>query len=140
MHRLYEIFIRACRLFLSKVQNHLDVLFSFPLTDIEYLQSILPKTCRPEFFDYLRHLSTSEITLYAVPEGTVVFPRVPLLRVEGPLPGEFFFVSKSSTVSDSNNVSMKVPVYRNNGEIYQQEKFISLVKSEWGYDNFHNSV
>eukprot|EP00112_Aurelia_sp_Birch-Aquarium-sp1_P023814 Seg725.5 transcript_id=Seg725.5/GoldUCD/mRNA.D3Y31 product="Nicotinate phosphoribosyltransferase" protein_id=Seg725.5/GoldUCD/D3Y31 len=70
--------LQECISFLQKLK--------FTESDIEYLQSILPKTCRREFFDYLRHLSASEITLYAIPEGTVVFPRVPLLRVEGPLP------------------------------------------------------
>ncbi|XP_065062961.1 nicotinate phosphoribosyltransferase-like [Rhopilema esculentum] len=67
---------------ISYLQN-----FKFTESDIEYLQNeVLPKTCKQEFFDYLRNLTTKDVTLYAIPEGTVVFPRVPLLRVEGPLP------------------------------------------------------
>ncbi|XP_071954221.1 nicotinate phosphoribosyltransferase-like [Antedon mediterranea] len=60
--------------------------FKFSDSDITYLKSVLPATTEPEFFDYLHNLDASKITLYAIPEGTVVFPRIPLLRVEGPLP------------------------------------------------------
>src|SRR3954462_13840007 len=38
----------------------------------------------PEFLDYLRRLEWTW-TVDAVPEGTVVFPHEPLLRVTGPL-------------------------------------------------------
>lgn len=64
---------------LKFVQN-----FKFTETDIEYLKTIMPD-CNPEFFDWLNKIDCSEIKLYAVPEGTVVFPREPLIRVEGPL-------------------------------------------------------
>ncbi|XP_033104211.1 nicotinate phosphoribosyltransferase-like [Anneissia japonica] len=60
--------------------------FKFSESDITYLKSVLPSTTEPEFFEYLQNLDASKITLYAIPEGTVVFPRIPLLRVEGPLP------------------------------------------------------
>ncbi len=59
---------------------------SLPLTDIDYLQTVLPPTTEGEFFKYLRNLNTNEVTLRAIEEGTVVFPKVPLLRIEGPLP------------------------------------------------------
>jgi nicotinate phosphoribosyltransferase len=39
-----------------------------------------------EFFNYLSQVSANEVTLYAIPEGSVVFPKVPLIRMEGPLP------------------------------------------------------
>ena len=32
------------------------------------------------FTEYLTSLDTSEVVIYAIKEGTVVFPRVPLLR------------------------------------------------------------
>jgi nicotinate phosphoribosyltransferase len=34
----------------------------------------------------LKELNTKNVTLYAIEEGTVVFPKVPLLTVKGPLP------------------------------------------------------
>ncbi|XP_075776102.1 nicotinate phosphoribosyltransferase isoform X2 [Pelodiscus sinensis] len=37
------------------------------------------------FFDYLRTVDASEVTVSSVPEGSVVFARVPLLQVKGPL-------------------------------------------------------
>lgn len=37
------------------------------------------------FFDYLAGIDCSTIKIYAVPEGSVVFPRVPLIRLEGPV-------------------------------------------------------
>eukprot|EP00794_Sanderia_malayensis_P011772 gene11772-12989_t len=60
--------------------------FKFTESDVEYLKTVLPSSCQEGFFDYLLNLTTKDIKLYAIPEGTVVFPRVPLLRVEGPLP------------------------------------------------------
>ena len=54
--------------------------------DIEYLKSVLPDTTETAFFNYLHKLDTCQVTVYAIPEGTVVFPKTPLLRLEGPLP------------------------------------------------------
>lgn len=59
--------------------------FRYSVSDIEYLKRILP-TVEPAFFDFLSDLTPKDVKVYAIPEGTVVFPRVPLLRVEGPLP------------------------------------------------------
>ncbi|XP_055351332.1 nicotinate phosphoribosyltransferase-like [Paramacrobiotus metropolitanus] len=60
--------------------------FHFSVEDIEYIKSIMPATIEPEFFHYLSEITTKDIKIYAVPEGSVVFPREPLIRVEGPLP------------------------------------------------------
>lgn len=37
------------------------------------------------FFDYLREVDCSDVEVYAIPEGSVVFPKVPLMRIEGPV-------------------------------------------------------
>lgn len=42
-------------------------------------RKILPDSDE-EFFDYVRGLDCSQVKVYGVPEGTIVFPRVPVLR------------------------------------------------------------
>ncbi|KAJ8322167.1 hypothetical protein KUTeg_000638 [Tegillarca granosa] len=60
--------------------------FRFTSSDIEYLKRVLPDHIETEFFDYLGSISTKDVCLSAIDEGTVVFPKVPLLIIEGPLP------------------------------------------------------
>lgn len=55
---------------------------SFPEDSIHYLESL--NTFTPEFIDYLRNFHFSG-EIYAVPEGTVVFPSEPLVRVKAPI-------------------------------------------------------
>ena len=45
----------------------------------------MPKYIENEFFDYLKDLNLNDVKVYAIREGSVVFPRVPLIRVEGPI-------------------------------------------------------
>ncbi len=59
--------------------------FSFSESDITFLREVAMVGCDPGFFAWLATLDCSEVKIFAVAEGTVVFPRVPLLRVEGPL-------------------------------------------------------
>lgn len=59
--------------------------FRFSQSDIEYVKKILPDTAEPEFFDYLETLNGTDLTIEAVKEGSVVFPKVPLLTICGPL-------------------------------------------------------
>ncbi|XP_045774747.1 nicotinate phosphoribosyltransferase isoform X1 [Maniola jurtina] len=59
--------------------------FHYSDSDIEYLVQTLPANIEPEFFEYLKDLTCKDIKLSAIEEGSVAFPRVPLLRVEGPL-------------------------------------------------------
>ena len=58
--------------------------FRFTGSDIDYLRTIMPQS-DPAFFDWLKTIDCSGITLWAMEEGTLAFPRVPMLRVEGPL-------------------------------------------------------
>lgn len=59
--------------------------FRYSDSDIEYLRSVLPREIEEAFYEYLRGLTARDVTLYALAEGSVCFPRIPLLRVEGPL-------------------------------------------------------
>jgi nicotinate phosphoribosyltransferase len=58
--------------------------FQFQDEDIDYLRSIMPH-CEAAFWVYLRGLDCSEVKIFAQQEGALVFPREPLIRVEGPL-------------------------------------------------------
>ena len=57
------------------------------ISDISYLKTVMPSTVEEEFFTFLRGIDGSQVTLSALLEGSLVFPRVPLMRLEGPLPG-----------------------------------------------------
>ncbi|KAH9491940.1 hypothetical protein Btru_026838 [Bulinus truncatus] len=59
--------------------------FHFSESDVDYLKTVLPPMTDPEFYDYLSSLSANEVTLSAVAEGEVVFPKVPLITITGPL-------------------------------------------------------
>ncbi|XP_037809989.1 nicotinate phosphoribosyltransferase isoform X4 [Lucilia sericata] len=59
--------------------------FHYSESDIEYLRQTLPEGTENDFFDYLGNLTAKDVTLYAIDEGTVAFPRVPIIKVEGPL-------------------------------------------------------
>ncbi|CAL8083255.1 unnamed protein product [Calicophoron daubneyi] len=59
--------------------------FKFTQEDIDYLKNVMPSSTAPEFFDYLLSLDASKFSLWSVEEGSVVFPREPIMRVEGPV-------------------------------------------------------
>lgn len=59
--------------------------FHYSETDVEYLKHALPQGIEEEFFDYLSQLTAKDVTLYAIEEGSVAFPRIPLIKVAGPL-------------------------------------------------------
>jgi len=59
--------------------------FKYSDSDIEYLRNTLPSNVEEEFFTYLKNLTPSDITIHALQEGSIAFPKVPLMRVEGPL-------------------------------------------------------
>ena len=60
--------------------------FGFDDADVAYLRSTpVGANMEDGFFEFLLGLDASEVKVYAQSEGSVVFPRVPLLRLEGPL-------------------------------------------------------
>jgi nicotinate phosphoribosyltransferase len=60
--------------------------FRFTDDDLAYLKAEpVSKNMEPQFFEHLKNLDCASLRVYAQLEGSVVFPRVPLLRVEGPL-------------------------------------------------------
>lgn len=59
--------------------------YRFTDDDIEYIRSALLPGCEEEFFDWLKSLDCSAVRIYAIKEGSLVFPRVPLLCVKGPI-------------------------------------------------------
>ncbi|CAF3894686.1 unnamed protein product [Rotaria sp. Silwood2] len=83
---------------LKFVQN-----YKFQTSDIDYLRNVLPEYIEKEFYDFLLAINMNDIKIYALPEGeticsstfcfillichlgSVVFPRLPLLRIEGPI-------------------------------------------------------
>lgn len=62
--------------------------FKFQEDDLDYLKSLKDLNGKPifeeDFLTYLKNLEFS-CDVHAVPEGTVVFPQEPLLRITGPL-------------------------------------------------------
>lgn len=68
---------------LDEVQKHLSS-FRFTESDVAYLRTVL-QDCDEEFFNYLLSLDCSRMRVFSVQSGTVVFPKIPLLRIEGPL-------------------------------------------------------
>ena len=61
--------------------------FRFSASDLDYLRATPGlRHCEPAFFDeYLANLTCAEVKVSALKEGSLCFPRVPLLIVEGPL-------------------------------------------------------
>lgn len=51
---------------------------------MDYIRERLPNA-EEEFFEYLEKLNCDDLKISAIPEGTVVFPSIPLITIEGPL-------------------------------------------------------
>jgi nicotinate phosphoribosyltransferase len=62
--------------------------FQYSQSDLDYLHSLKTSVGKPlfeeEFLDYLSHLCFS-LDVDAPPEGTLLFPHEPLIRVKGPI-------------------------------------------------------
>lgn len=58
--------------------------FKFTSSDLSYIKQLIPDA-PPSFFTYLSSLTCSSLTVESIPQGTLVFPRIPLLTIKGPL-------------------------------------------------------
>jgi len=58
--------------------------FHFNDDHIAYLRGQMPQ-CEKGFFNWLKGVDCSRMKIYALKEGTLSFPRVPLMRVQGPI-------------------------------------------------------
>jgi nicotinate phosphoribosyltransferase len=58
--------------------------YSFTDAQISYIKNILPD-CDEDFYAWLKDIDCSEVKVFAISEGSAVFPREPIVRVEGPL-------------------------------------------------------
>ena len=58
--------------------------FGFTDEDVNYICTVMPH-CSADFKGWLKSLNCAKVRVFAVEEGSVVFPRVPMIRVEGPL-------------------------------------------------------
>ena len=90
-YSVFEAFFRKCPFkgeycIFAGVSEIIEFLqnFKFNESELEYIRHIMPQA-EDEFIEYLRTLNASSLKVYIVPDGTVVFPRVNLIRVEGPL-------------------------------------------------------
>jgi nicotinate phosphoribosyltransferase len=68
---------------LSEVLNFIQK-YKFSDDDIDYICSQIPE-CNQAFKNWLSTIDCSQVKIYSLREGNVAFPRVPLMRVEGPL-------------------------------------------------------
>lgn len=59
--------------------------FRFSQSDLEFLRTVLPPTTEESFFEFLSQLDCKSIKIFAIEEGSVVFPKIPLITVQGPL-------------------------------------------------------
>jgi nicotinate phosphoribosyltransferase len=74
---------------LETVMQYMSAELSLSNDDIDFLASQKDSEGKPlfskEFITYLSKLNFNDCTIYAVKEGTVVFPFEPVIRVEGPI-------------------------------------------------------
>jgi len=68
------------------LEEQLRLFEHFHFTDdhIAYLKDQMPQV-EKGFFDWLKSVDCSKMKIYALKEGTIAYPRVPLMRVQGPI-------------------------------------------------------
>lgn len=89
---VFDLFFRKCPFkgefcIFAGLEECLRLCASFKYTteDIAYIRTLLPQTTEQDYYTWLAGLDCSQVKIYAVNEGRLVFPKQPLLRIEGPL-------------------------------------------------------
>lgn len=87
----FDLFFRKCPFngefaVFAGLNDVLQIAKSFPLQspEIRFLRETMPP-CEEGFYKWLAAADCSKVRISAMPEGMLAFPRVPLIRVEGPL-------------------------------------------------------
>lgn len=94
--------------------------FRYSDSDIAYLKQILPPYIEEEFFRYLKDLTVEDVTLFAIPEGSVVFPRYFTITVHISSVGfKYSFILQSSLV-EGRRATYCSPAVRNNISEFDQ--------------------
>jgi nicotinate phosphoribosyltransferase len=94
--------------------------FRYSDSDIAYLKQILPPYIEEEFFRYLKDLTVEDVTLFAIPEGSVVFPRYFTIMVHISFVGsKYIFILQSSLV-EGRRATYCSPAVRNNISEFDQ--------------------
>ncbi len=88
----FDYYTRKCTfggayLITGGLEKTLKFLNSFKFTSemIDIVKRRVLPHANPKFFDYLHSLDCSKVLLYAPPEGTLMFPNEPLMRVDTPI-------------------------------------------------------
>ncbi|KAM0823880.1 hypothetical protein ACQ4PT_070568 [Festuca glaucescens] len=95
--------------------------FKFKEEEIRFLQAALP-TCEDGFFEYLSSIDCSDVEVYAIPEGSVVFPKVPLMIIEGP-------VAVSTRSWLANNINCCLVTFKSSCELLGLDEIIDKALS-----------
>lgn len=59
--------------------------FNISSKQIEYIRKNILPDASEDFFEYLAKLNTNKIEIKSLPEGTIVFPKIPYMIITGPL-------------------------------------------------------
>jgi len=91
-HSVFELFFRKNPFqgeftIFAGLSECIRFITNFRITenDVAFIKTRMPSETSQDFFDYLLGLDCSDVIVHSMAEGTVVFPRTPLMRIEGPL-------------------------------------------------------
>ncbi|KAI0980769.1 hypothetical protein GJ496_010873 [Pomphorhynchus laevis] len=91
-HAVFEAFFRRCPFggefcIFAGLSECLNLIkkFQYSSDNLNWLKNALPPDVNPMFFTYLQNIKMNDIELYAIAEGSPVFPHTPLIVVYGPI-------------------------------------------------------